>query len=42
MRVCIGVCIGRVKHVPLHEFLTPNEWKDPYVYVCVYLCSDMG
>ena len=34
MRVCIefcvGVFIGGVKHAPLHDFMTRNEWKDPY------------
>ena len=29
IRVCIGVCIGGVKRVPFHEFLIPNELKDP-------------
>ena len=27
--VCIRVCIGGVKHAPVHELLTPNSWKDP-------------
>ena len=28
--VCFGVCIGGVKHAPLHEFLTRHFWKRPH------------
>ena len=29
MEVCIGVCIGWVKHARFHEFLTRHFWKQP-------------
>ena len=37
MRVCIGACIGGVKHARFRVFLTPNEWEKPCVYLYMYM-----